>query len=307
VTAAVPVDAQAIRAVTQQLASSIPMPSVTPAMKTVALAAVSLLATEQFVGLVRECVILKRLARELAQLALLMPLLLMVSYCHSFLFLFYSSALYYFLVVNPAYHFLGTSCGNSSSLSCASGQCTSRDLQCKTLMGSYTQGNDTYACSSSGCQISCASPEFGSNVCYSMQQNFLDGTSCQGGGKCSNGQCKGSSVGKEIKSWIQHNKPLVIGLSAAVGGLIIMTIVSCCWSRYRRRQRLAARKNVTPPPGWRGPNQWQQMPQQQSRNDMRNVPHGGNEYVPGGGWENGRWNPNPQPPPLAWQPTVRYA
>jgi hypothetical protein len=81
----------------------------------------------------------------------------------------------------------GTSCSNSSqTLQCASGQCTSRDLQCKTLMGSYTSNNDTYACNSQTCSLSCASPEFGPNVCYSMQQNFLDGTPCSGGGKCNN-------------------------------------------------------------------------------------------------------------------------
>jgi hypothetical protein len=78
----------------------------------------------------------------------------------------------------------GQGCGNG--LSCASGQCTSRDLQCKTVMGSYTTGNDTYACNSQDCTLSCASPSFGPNVCYAMQQNFLDGTSCGGGGSCSN-------------------------------------------------------------------------------------------------------------------------
>ena len=71
-------------------------------------------------------------------------------------------------------------------MQCASGQCTSRDQQCKTVMGSYTQGNDTYACDSSGCAISCASPEFGTGVCYGLQQNFLDGTVCGGGGHCLN-------------------------------------------------------------------------------------------------------------------------
>jgi hypothetical protein len=76
----------------------------------------------------------------------------------------------------------GTDCGNG--LECASGQCTSRDQQCKTVMGSYTQGNDTYACDSSGCLISCASPEFGTGVCYSLQQNFIPGTPCGGGGRC---------------------------------------------------------------------------------------------------------------------------
>ena len=78
----------------------------------------------------------------------------------------------------------GSSCG--SGLQCASGQCTSRDQQCKTVMGSYTQGNDTYACDSINCQLSCASPQFGTGVCYGLQQNFLDGTPCGGGGKCEN-------------------------------------------------------------------------------------------------------------------------
>ena len=78
----------------------------------------------------------------------------------------------------------GQSCG--SGLMCASGQCTSRDLQCKTLMGSYTSNNDTYACNSQDCTLSCASPQFGPGECYSMQQNFLDGTTCGGGGSCAN-------------------------------------------------------------------------------------------------------------------------
>ena len=81
----------------------------------------------------------------------------------------------------------GQGCGDSSkNLECASGQCTSRDQQCKTLMGSYTTNNDTYACNSQDCMLSCASPQFGAGVCYSMQQNFLDGTVCGGGGKCRN-------------------------------------------------------------------------------------------------------------------------
>jgi hypothetical protein len=78
----------------------------------------------------------------------------------------------------------GEGCGNG--LTCASGQCTSRDQQCKTVMGSYTQGNDTYACDNSNCMLSCGSPEFGRGVCYGLQQNFLDGTSCTGGGTCQN-------------------------------------------------------------------------------------------------------------------------
>jgi hypothetical protein len=75
-------------------------------------------------------------------------------------------------------------CGNG--LKCASGQCTSRDEQCKSIMGSYTQGtNDTYACDNSNCMLSCASPAF-EETCYGLRQNFLDGTPCGSGGTCQN-------------------------------------------------------------------------------------------------------------------------
>lgn len=171
-------------------------------------------------------------------------------------------------------------------------------------MGSYTQGNDTYACSSSGCQISCASPEFGSNVCYSMQQNFLDGTSCQGGGKCDNGQCKGSSVSKEISSWISKNKTLVIALASVIGGLLILAILSCCISRYRRRQRMLKRPAPPPPRGWAGPWAAPPPPPMQQQNGPRSPMAGNN----GGYWENGRWKQPTHPPPV-WTPgpSVRYA
>ena len=81
----------------------------------------------------------------------------------------------------------GEDCGDADSdLQCASGMCTSRDSQCQSVMGSYTSSNDTQACDSSTCIISCSSPEFGTGVCYGLQQNFLDGTTCSGGGSCEN-------------------------------------------------------------------------------------------------------------------------
>ena len=157
----------------------------------------------------------------------------------------------------------GSNCGNG--LQCASGQCTSRDLQCKTLMGSYTSDNDTYACNSQTCSLSCASPDFGSNVCYSMQQNFLDGTPCGGGGHCNNGVCRGSSVGGEVKSWIDDNKTLVIALASAIGGIILLAILGCCVRACRKprgkkmsgvpgmhRQRRGVHGNG-PRGGWDGP------------------------------------------------------
>lgn len=127
----------------------------------------------------------------------------------------------------------GSDCGNG--LQCASGQCTSRDQQCKNIMGSYTTGNDTYACDNSNCMLSCASPEFRGG-CFGLNQNFLDGTPCVGGGQCSNGQCAGSSVGNEIISWIHSNRTLVIALSSAIGGLIVLSILGCCWRCIKRRK-----------------------------------------------------------------------
>ena len=196
----------------------------------------------------------------------------------------------------------GQKCGSADGLQCASGQCTSRTQQCKTLMGSYTAKNDTYACNTQDCTLSCASPEFGPGVCYSMQQNFLDGTACGGGGRCRNGQCKGSSVAKEVSSWIQAHKAIVIGVCAGVGGLLLLAILSCCVRRCRRPRRPTPKRVSPPPPPMSGP--WpggsRGPPATRSR------PPG----PPRSGWQDdGRyWSAHPPPvPPHYAQPIVRYA
>ncbi|KAI9677859.1 MAG: hypothetical protein M1829_002356 [Trizodia sp. TS-e1964] len=195
----------------------------------------------------------------------------------------------------------GQSCGNGTlSLTCASGQCTSRDQQCKTLMGSFTRGNDTYACDSSNCQLSCASPEFGANVCYGMQQNFLDGTQCGAGGSCRNGLCQGSSTVQEIGNFISKNKPLVIGIASAVGSLILLSIVLCIVRCCRRkRQPKIPMKPMGMNSGWQArappvppPMPWAVPP-------MR---------TPTGGWGVAPpQQPGWQQPPPAYRPSVRYA
>ena len=148
----------------------------------------------------------------------------------------------------------GQACGNGTrpGLACASGQCTSRDQQCKTLMGSYTMGNDTYACDANSCVISCASPEFGPNVCYGIQQNFLDGTPCGGGGRCSNGNCGGGSVGGAIGDFVNDHKTLVIGVCSGVGGLLLLAVACCVFSCVRRRKQERRRKKAMINQGWSG-------------------------------------------------------
>ncbi|KAI2926861.1 hypothetical protein CBS63078_2163 [Aspergillus niger] len=190
----------------------------------------------------------------------------------------------------------GTSCGSSGSgLACASGQCTSRDYQCRSVMGSLLHSNDTYACSSfsSSCELVCTSPKIG--TCYSVNQNFLDGTPCGSGGYCSNGDCKGQNV----ESWIKNHKGIVIGVACAVGALILLALMTCIVNRCRRAR---APKPVPRPvpygpwPGARPPppppmNQWPARGYQ----GLGNEPPPPYPGVPG------------QPVPQHMPPQVRYA
>jgi hypothetical protein len=193
----------------------------------------------------------------------------------------------------------GDDCG--SGLQCASGQCTSRDQQCKSVMGSYTQGNDTYACDSSSCVVTCGSPEFGPNQCYSLQQNFLDGTDCSGGGRCDNGRCRGASVGGQVTSWIDDHKAIVIGVCAGVGGLILLAILGCITRSCRRRR---ANKKFAPPPAQPPPGGWQGW---QGGQGGRHPPM---QQHPSQGWANqganAGWNAPPPPPPT-YSGRPRYA
>lgn len=117
---------------------------------------------------------------------------------------------------------------------------------------------------------------------------------------CSNGVCQGSTVDGEIVNWIDQNKTLVIGLAAGIGSLIVLTLLCCIISCFRRRGR-AKKRPMRPPPGWAG-----------APTSIR--------YPPGGGWgshiprpppvnSSGRWGKKGDPPPPVYLagPSVRYA
>ncbi|KAH8677336.1 ADAM protease ADM-B [Xylariales sp. PMI_506] len=151
----------------------------------------------------------------------------------------------------------GQSCGASGAgLTCASGQCTSRDLQCKTIVGSLTTDNNTYACNSQDCQLSCASSKLGPNTCYDLQQYFLDGTPCQGGGECNNGQCEGANLGNEVSSWLSDNKNIVIPVASVIGGLILLALATCCIGAWRKRTARRRVKPTQPNASWQGGPVW---------------------------------------------------
>ncbi|KAG9806555.1 hypothetical protein KCU98_g22567, partial [Aureobasidium melanogenum] len=162
-------------------------------------------------------------------------------------------------------------------------------------MGGYQGvGNNTSACDSSTCQIKCSSggrsSVFGNNVCFEVQQNFLDGTPCGGGGRCDNGRCKGTNAGGEIRSWIDDHKGIVIGVCCGVGGLLLFAIFGCC-ARACQRRRVKPMKMQSPPPGWG--TQMRPMPPNPS-------------YAPPpqhyGQPAYGQWAPPQGPPPPAYTP-----
>lgn len=183
----------------------------------------------------------------------------------------------------PADEYLpnGQSCGDGSGLTCASGQCTSRDLQCQEIVDSLTTGsNYTGACNSNSCSVICAtsaSQSAGRNFCASLNQNFLDGTPCGSNSRCNSGSCRratsndggtttsnggGSSTGGggssgNGDSWFDRNRSLVIGLSAGLGSLLVLLILCCVWSCCRKRRRSSA---MPPPQAPMGP-YYQNAPQ----------------------------------------------
>lgn len=132
----------------------------------------------------------------------------------------------------------GQSCGaDGSGLKCASGQCTSRDLQCQIQVGGLTNNNDITACDGNTCLVRCKSPDLPSGSCDGIQQYFLDGTPCEGSGHCDNGKCKGASTWQRIMSFFRDNKDIIIPVASVVGGLLLIAIAGCCCSCITRRTR----------------------------------------------------------------------
>ncbi|KAF3933311.1 p45K [Dactylella cylindrospora] len=142
----------------------------------------------------------------------------------------------------------GEACGDDGAgLYCASGHCTSRDAQCRSLVGVLQGvGNDTRSCDDTNCQLTCTSPSLGSGVCYGMQQWFVDGTKC-GSGTCKSGACVGNNVFNDVKNWVERNLPLVIGLSAGIGGLILLLVIYCCVRSFMRRHKRRKMRAAAPP------------------------------------------------------------
>ncbi|KAM3586924.1 hypothetical protein VKS41_001973 [Umbelopsis sp. WA50703] len=135
----------------------------------------------------------------------------------------------------------GSSCG--TDLQCASGQCTSRDQQCKQRGGSAMNVSGSCSLDSSNCQLSCASPMGGIGSCLLFTGNFIDGTPCGVGGSCVNGSCSTAAFGSNALNWIQQHLNVFIPVVVVVGLLLLCCMISCC-CRYRRTTKQAGAEYI---------------------------------------------------------------
>lgn len=199
----------------------------------------------------------------------------------------------------------GQSCGeDGQGTTCASGRCTSRSMQCSSLLTSsnttsLTSSNITsnvsaQACSEDGCQLNCINLDEDDNTCQVTQQFFLDGTPCGRSGRCYSGNCNSTNGNNRVQDWIDENRSAFIAI-CVVGGIVVLALLAslcCCVSRRSQRkkqqrematwisqnqQRQGQRRMPPLPPGYQGqqvfrPQSMQQRPQQPMQGPMASPP-----------------------------------
>ncbi|KAM4059960.1 metallo-peptidase family M12 domain-containing protein [Hirsutella rhossiliensis] len=203
----------------------------------------------------------------------------------------------------------GDSCGDG--LNCASGQCTSRDMQCRAMSSSLRGINTTKACPGSGCMLTCTSDDMDFGQCFTLNQNFIDGTACGGGGKCANGACKGASTIKEIGNWIEEHKNIFIPVVSVIGGLILIAILASVLASIRRRiRRRKLAKKMQNWPSYSGQDGGSPPRQRGSHQQWHSSSRGGHYTGSQGQYDYSY--PPPPPPPMEqvnqpWGPRQRSA
>ncbi|KAI8826643.1 Metallo-peptidase family M12-domain-containing protein [Fimicolochytrium jonesii] len=119
---------------------------------------------------------------------------------------------------------------------CANGQCTSRDLQCKSEAAASLTLSGACPDQQSQCQLFCQA----GTQCVVLQSYFVDGTPCGLSGKavCKNGDCTGGNILDDALGWIKTNKTVAIPILVIAGLLILSilySIVRCCCCPSSRR------------------------------------------------------------------------
>lgn len=132
-----------------------------------------------------------------------------------------------------------------ANLACASGVCTSRDLQCQQR---FPGNNDTMKhCDSNSCKLNCRPvEEINEDECPSeMEELLLDGTPCEAGRRCFNGKCEKPKSERRGDSGMWFTKKRVILIvCSVVGGFLTFVVMACVFNRIRHRRRQAAVKQA---------------------------------------------------------------
>lgn len=110
---------------------------------------------------------------------------------------------------------------------CASGLCTSRDLQCRTV---GKRLGITRSCKKmpNSCQLICEST---GGTCTAMSAYFMDGTPCGTSGTCTKGKCSETTV----SGFMEENSSLVLVLGATVGALLFVLLLRALITITRTR------------------------------------------------------------------------
>ncbi|KAJ2368558.1 hypothetical protein IW150_005377, partial [Coemansia sp. RSA 2607] len=100
----------------------------------------------------------------------------------------------------------GDSCGTTGAgLTCASGQCTSRDAQCAARGGSSgLTKRCTISMGGDLCDFQCSDPN-NPLVCVYMSGSFIDGSDCGFHARCRSGKCKGDNAFYQFLLLFQRN------------------------------------------------------------------------------------------------------
>ncbi|WVQ80129.1 hypothetical protein IAT38_002230 [Cryptococcus sp. DSM 104549] len=148
----------------------------------------------------------------------------------------------------------GTSCG-SNGLACASGACTSLNLQCSTAGSSLGLSTACGQKDDTSCVVSCKDPN-ATNQCVVLQTPLVDGSPCGYGGHCYNSTCEASSWQATAAAWYKQNLQISIPVTIIVG-LIVLAILfgilrclfRCCGAKSRKNPQTGQMYRAPPQAG----------------------------------------------------------
>ncbi|KAI8929350.1 Metallo-peptidase family M12B Reprolysin-like-domain-containing protein [Entophlyctis helioformis] len=150
----------------------------------------------------------------------------------------------------------GTACKTASGVDaqCTSGVCTSRDLQCRAT--GFVNTVSACPAFSNECNLYC---QDAGGICYLLNGNFLDGTTCGITGTCQKGKCSGGNPFAVVIQWIQMYPQYAIPI-ICIAALLILSILwgcvrRCCCRPTRKPPVTPPQPVVVRPPGQPGQGQ----------------------------------------------------